>query len=69
MLIKDVTNKVCFGLNDDEYLPLTKCVCDEKFPLWEFILSIYKDDIRACTACGRKLFFETSIKVYELIKE
>lgn len=38
---EDVTDKVDFQNNDDESLPLTKCVCGERFPAWSQIVSIY----------------------------
>ncbi|GAH10675.1 unnamed protein product [marine sediment metagenome] len=63
----DVTDKVDFQGNDDECLPITKCVCGEKFEPWRFMISIYKDDPYACPACGRRLFFSMGIRVYEVI--
>jgi len=37
----DVTDQVEFGNNDDECLPLHKCVCGKKFDHWDAIISIY----------------------------
>ena len=62
----DVTDKVEFGDNDGEFLPLTKCACGAKFNLWDFTLSIYKDDPRECDHCGRKLYFKVSVSVFEV---
>lgn len=63
---KDVTDQVEFNLNDDECLPLTKCVCGAEFESWNFILGVYEDDPKECPYCKRKLYFKPSIKVYEL---
>ena len=62
----DITEKVRFGDNDSEYLPLTKCACGKEFPSWEFILSIYRDHPAQCNKCGRKMYFEATIQVYEV---
>lgn len=63
---KDVTDQVEFNLNDDECLPLTKCVCGVEFESWNFILGVYKDDPKECPNCKRKLYFKPSIRVYEI---
>ena len=62
----DVTDQVSFGNSDDEMLPLTKCICGERFQEWNFIISIYKDEPRECPMCGRRYFFTTSTRVYEV---
>lgn len=62
----DVTDKVDFDNPDDECLPLTKCVCGEKFQPWEFIISIYEDAQGSCEKCGRKFFFRNAIRVYQV---
>lgn len=62
----DVTDRVQFENNDDEYLPITKCVCGARFPSWEFMISIYDDTPYACPKCGAKLVFSFSIAVYEI---
>lgn len=63
----DVTDKIDFNNNDDECLPLTKCVCGAEFQAWSFIISIYPNTAYACPACGRKLFFRLSIRVFEVL--
>ncbi len=63
---RDVTHLVSFSDNDGESLPLTRCVCGKEFAAWDFILSIYPDMARECPACGRKLYFDYSITVYEI---
>jgi len=63
---KDVTDFVEFSNNDDEVLPLTKCVCGQKFGAWSFHLSIYRDHADPCPNCGRRLYFLLDIKVYEV---
>jgi hypothetical protein len=64
----DVTEKVEFDWNDNECLPLTKCVCGAEFKLWTFIISIYEDDPYYCPECKRGLFWTTRIKVYEVLE-
>jgi hypothetical protein len=63
---KDVTNLVEFGNNDDENLPLTKCVCGTKFDLWDHQLGV--DMPIKCPNCDRELYFSFTIRVWELIK-
>ena len=68
-MVKDVTGKVLFRNNDDEYLPIVQCVCGDKFPEWEFSISIYPKDPTECPKCGRKLFFKLNIQIFEIIEE
>lgn len=68
MAIKNVTERVTFSNNDDENLALTRCVCGETFPQWEFILGVYEDRPISCPVCNRKFFFSFQIQVYEVIK-
>ena len=63
---KDITDQVDFQMNDDEYLPLTKCACGAVFEPWDFTLSIYKDSPHTCPHCGRMMYFSVEIRVYEL---
>ena len=63
---KDVTSQVEFGNNDDECLPITKCVCGAVFMPWEFIISIYSDDAYECPKCQRKFYFSCSIRIYQV---
>lgn len=65
---KDVTDQVDFSYNDDECLPLTKCVCGKTWNTWTYILSIYRDTAHECPQCGRRLYFRPHIKVYEVIE-
>ena len=64
--VMDVTAQVDFQNNDDENLPLTKCVCGKKFPLWQEVLSIYPDNPWACPDCGAKLYFSVSLRVFQV---
>lgn len=66
MADKDITKQVDFQLNDDEHLPITKCVCGVKFNPWDFIISIYHDTASGCPRCKRRLYFRTEITVYEV---
>ena len=65
---RDVTEQVTFEFNDDEALPLTRCVCGKKFRAWECILGVYPDMPDACPACGRYLYFSVEIRVYEVVE-
>lgn len=69
MTDRDVTALIEFGNNDDECLPVTKCLCGEEFPLWDFIIGYYRDWARECPKCGRKFYFENSVRVYEVSDE
>jgi len=64
--MKDVTALVEFGLNDDEYLPLYKCVCGKEFNYWDHVISIYPEYSKECEFCHRKLYFGLTIRVYEV---
>lgn len=65
----DVSNQMDWNLPDDEFLPVTKCVCGTKFPVWSFSVSIYDDNPKTCPICGRKFFFSNSIRIYEVIDD
>ena len=69
MVTEDVTNKVRFLNNDDEYLPIVQCICGKKFNPWDFIISIYPTDPTECPKCSRKLFFKLNIQVFEIMEE
>lgn len=62
----DVTDKVGYGNAEDEYLPITECVCGTKFGYWEFSIDIYKDSGIECPKCGRKFYFKSTITIYEI---
>jgi hypothetical protein len=66
---KDVTELVEFNFNDDELLPITRCVCGKKFKSWTFNISIYRDAplLYHCPSCGRGLYFSLAIRVFERI--
>lgn len=63
---RDVTALVEFGNNDDEFLPMLKCVCGAKYTLWDWSISIYREIEEGCPSCGRKLYFRNAIRVYEV---
>ena len=69
MKTKDVTSQVDFQNNDDECLPITKCVCGKEFSAWSFMISIYEDGAYACPKCGAKLFFRLGIRVFQVEDE
>jgi hypothetical protein len=61
----DVTDRVSFGDNDADMLPLTECVCGQRFGLLEFNLHSDRDEPITCLSCGRMLYFTISIRVFE----
>ena len=61
----DVTDLVEFSNNDDEVLPITRCICGALFPAWKFIISIYPDDPYRCPVCDTGLYFTLRIKVFQ----
>jgi DNA-directed RNA polymerase subunit RPC12/RpoP len=65
--IKDVTDDVSFGSADDESLPITKCICGQKFEHWTHIISIYADDPIECPNCGAKLYFRSQVRVFMVV--
>jgi len=65
MKVKDITSEVEFG-HKSKSLSLTKCVCGKEFYFWNFILSEGSDYPSECPECGRKMYFEVNIKVYEI---
>ena len=71
MIDKDITDLVDFGLNDDECLPLTKCVCGQEFESWTFLISVYRDVHAAsrCPNCKRRLYFRPQIRVFEIVAD
>ena len=65
----DVTKLVSFGANDDENLPLTKCLCGRKLNLWsEGVLGVYREEPWVCEQCREKLYFEVSVKVLKVVE-
>ena len=61
----DVTDLVEFSNNDDEILPITRCVCGKRYPAWHFTISIYRDEPYYCDACDRRLYFTLAIRVFQ----
>ena len=69
----DVTELVEFVKDDSvsmRYmrLALTKCVCGKTFEKWDFIIDGESDPPSECQNCGRRLYFEVNISVYEVIE-
>ena len=64
--LKDVTDQVDFGDVDAECLPLTECVCGERFRAWDQVLGVYPDRPWVCPKCNTKLVFSNAIKVYQV---
>lgn len=66
---KDITEFVNYDNPDDEYLPITECICGKRFAPWEFIISIYEETFNKCPECGAKLFFRNTIRVYQVVED
>lgn len=66
ILPKDVTDQIQVGAVDDELVAVNKCVCGEVFDHWYFYLSIYPDSPNECPACGRKFYFTSTVRVFEV---
>jgi len=66
---KDVTNQISFGESDGESLSITKCVCGEKFEIWDFSISIYDDLPTSCPKCGREFFWRQLVTVFEVVSD
>jgi len=60
----DVTDLVSFDNPEDEFLPITKCICGETFASWEFIISIYDENPSKCPKCGGTFYFRNAVRVY-----
>ncbi len=65
-MLVDVTAQTASGFNDDESLPITKCVCGAKFEYWDFFVGLGEDSAAECPKCGRKLCFSVDIRIYEV---
>jgi hypothetical protein len=61
----NVTSKVLFGHGYYGVLSLIKCVCGEAFEPGEFYIYKDRNDPMTCGACGRELYFQRSIQVFE----
>lgn len=66
---RDVTAQVETGGNYDEFLSLKRCVCGHTFEFWDFNLNIYRNMARACPSCKRRLYFGTTISVFEVVDD
>lgn len=60
----NVTEEVEFELNDDESLPVKKCICGQKYNPWDFIISFDEDEPSKCPKCGREFYFNIKIEVF-----
>ncbi len=65
-MITDVTDKMLFDLNDEEGLPVIKCICGKEFKRWEFIIHNDSTDLIECPGCDRKFYFINTIKIFEV---
>lgn len=65
---KNVTSQVTIGGYDEEMVAITRCVCGNKWHAWDFIISIYRDNIKPCPNCGRKLYCSIGVTVYEVVE-
>ena len=61
----DITDKVRFGLNDAEFLPIKRCVCGKTFGHWDFFIDSDPKYPTECPECGRKMWFALTIRVYQ----
>ena len=60
-----ITDKVRFGLNDAEFLPIERCICGKTFGHWDFFIDSDPKHPTACPACGRKMWFSVGITVWQ----
>lgn len=63
---KDVTDLMSIGTIDDELLSIAKCICGKEFYFFEFYISIHRDTPYSCPHCGRKFYFKTNTRIYEV---
>ena len=63
---RDVTELVRIGSVDDEFLSIGKCVCGAEFKGWDWTISIYREDAYECPKCGRKFYFQQTVRVFEV---
>ena len=61
----NITQRVATGFNDDELLPITKCVCGKRFKYWDFTIGLGRESAAKCPSCGHMLYFELTIQIYE----
>ena len=62
----DITDLVSFGGNDGDLLPVYRCACGKEYAPWDFILSVDNGRPKTCHACGRRMYFDVAIRVYEI---
>ena len=65
-MAKDITDLVSIGTNDGELAPLYRCACGKEYAPWEFTLWADDGRPRTCHACGRQMYFEVTIRVFEV---
>ena len=66
---KDITSQVRIGINDGDLVPLERCACGAEYKSWEFVLSTESYNLHTCEKCGRRMYFEVEIKVFEVVDE
>jgi hypothetical protein len=65
-MAKDITDLVTIGASDGDTVPLYRCVCGKEYAPWDFTLSSDEDRPRKCRACGRRMYIEVVIRVFEI---
>lgn len=58
---REITNLPYFRRVDNE-LAMIQCFCGQKF-----IISMLKKDVNICIDCGRKFYFRSMTKIYEIL--
>ncbi len=66
---KDVTAQVAYGYIDGELLEIAMCACGAKFGYWERSISVYPEDARKCSLCGKRFYFVNNIRVFEVVDD
>jgi len=66
MIKIDITQKVRFGQQDGDHLPITRCVCHAEFHPGQFVINIHQHNAMSCPNCGRRLCWNGNVRVYEL---
>jgi len=66
---ENITSEVEFGFSDDEYLPITRCLCGAEFEPYEQWISIYESSPWECSECGAEMVWEFKPNVYLITGE
>ena len=66
---KDITEHIMYDWSDGEALPILRCICGQTFAYWEHYISIYRDNATECPSCGRRLYWQPSITIYEVVED